>query len=232
MTEKKIEDLTEVENKYLVSKKVAFSIIEKAMKKGKHKLDFINQVYLFDESANIQYNLKKEQFEVQVIHEGRISEILIIPVVDEHEKETLNDLLADMEGQDLTKGKGTFRIRYYDGRNPIFAMKMKKSGVAGTFEFEYEVSRNIKHMKNGDEFEDILFGIKSRIVKMRHSVERNNKIYEIDIYSEFEFITLEVEFKNELEQQAFEEDFEFIRNISNDSEYKNKNLAKTQLTAL
>ncbi len=226
MTERNIEDLSEVENKYLVSKETAFSLIEKAIKKGKHKLDFINQVYLFDKSAIILYNLEQNQFEIQVMHKSKKSDLLVIPVIDEHQKEELKELLAEQQNVDLTKGKGTFRIRYYDGKTPIFAMKMKKEGVAGTLEFEFNITEHINEMENGADFENILSKIKTRIVKMRHSVPFNGFIYEIDFYSAFEFITLEVEFKNEADQLAFKEDFKFIKNITSDSSYKNKKMAK------
>lgn len=226
MAKLNIEDLTEIENKYLISKKTAFSLIEKGIKEEKHQLDFINQIYLFEESAFIQYNLELKQFEIQIMHKNKQSDTLIVPVLEQHEQKELNELLLDKKDLNLTKEKGTFRIRYYDGKTAIFAMKMKKEGVAGTLEFEFDITERIKDMENGTDFENILSKIKTRIIKMRHSIEVKDFVYEIDIYSAFEFITLEVEFENENESLAFKEDFKYIKNITFDSRYKNKKMAK------
>lgn len=231
MTIPNIEELSEVENKYLISKNVAHALIENGMKNEKHTMQVINQVYLFKQNSVIKYDLKKEQFEITLISNNIHSQTLIIPVIKENERDMLKTILSDSDGKNLTKGNGTFRIRYYNGKSPEFTMKMKKDGVDGTLEFEYEITE--EHFGSTyfqDLFEDHLSNIHSRIVKIRHTIERNGYFYEIDLYADFDFITLEVEFKNEKEQKSFKEDFDFIQDVTHISYYKNKRMAKMQLS--
>lgn len=215
------EQINEVENKYLIKKKVAFSIIEKAINEGKSEVSFINQIYLFKENSNVSYNLEHNCFNIQLKHKDEVMDFDVF-VYNEDMKKILNEEFSKISYENLHEEKTTFRVRYLNGV-PIFTFKMKVEGLDGNLEFE----ETLKECAILDEF---LSKMKTRVEKIRYSLtQESGLVYEIDFYKNEKFITLEVEFKDQESADTFFEDFKFKKNITNDKSMKNKNIARSKL---
>ena len=215
------EQINEVENKYLIKKKVAFSIIEKAINEGKSEVSFINQVYLFKENSNISYNLEHNCFNIQLKYKDEVLDFDVF-VYNEDMKKILNEEFSKISYENLHEEKTTFRVRYLNGV-PIFTFKMKVEGLDGNLEFE-------ETLKESTLIDEILSKMKTRVEKIRYSLtQESGLVYEIDFYKNEKFITLEVEFKDQESADSFLEDFKFKKNITNDKSMKNKNIAKSKL---
>jgi len=72
-----------------------------------------------------------------------------------------------------------------------------------------------------------LFSIcKTSLSKTRYIFPYNKFTFEIDVYEDYDFITLEVEFNSEEQANSFEPLDWFGEEITYDKKYKNNNLAK------
>lgn len=222
--------MIEIENKYRISKKVFISLINNAINKRKHSVKAIEQYYLFKENAQIFYDNVNFKFTIVLIDKFQNHKAHLDVFVDSiNEREKINELLGDVGANyNLLEDKGTYRIRFLNG-SPIFTMKKKQKNVSGTFEFEYCLNRSIESARSGLNFIDCIKDVDSCIVKIRHLIQKGHYTYELDDYQDFDFYTLEIEFKNEEEQLNFEPDFEFLADETNNSEMKNKNMAKSLL---
>ena len=64
------------------------------------------------------------------------------------------------------------------------------------------------------------------IRKTRYCLTENNRYYEIDIFPEWEKQALmEIEQREEKEENVFPQDIQVIREVTNDQAYKNHSLA-------
>ncbi len=223
------EQINEVENKYLIKKKVAFSIIERAIKEGKSDVSFINQIYLFKENSNISYNLEHNCFNVRLKHKEEVMDFDVF-VYDKYMKKILNEEFSKISYENLHEEKTTFRVRYLNGV-PIFTFKMKVEGLDGNLEFEETLEEATEITEGGFlRLNELLSKMKTRVEKIRYSLtQKSGLVYEIDFYKDEKFITLEVEFKDQETANSFIEDFKFKKNITNDKSMKNKNIAKSKL---
>lgn len=219
--------INEIENKYLISKKTFFDFMKKSLSNQKNYFAHIEQVYLFEENSSIFYDTEKSTFNITLYHEKEKASFSVI-VKSEQMKEVLKDNLRSFNGIDLIKEKSTFRVRYLNGV-PIFTFKKDFENIEGLLEFEVNFEDNV--ISNDiNKVHSILSKIKSRLEKIRYYIHNDNGlIYEIDLYMDYDFITLEIEFKSDSLLLSFVEDFEFIANISKDKEYKNIILAKNKL---
>lgn len=219
--------MIELENKYKISKACFMSLINYGIDTGNHSIKFIKQYYLFKENASIHYNKTEHYFSISLLYGNDEKTSIKVYVDSINEREKILSLLGDVNDSDnLLEAKGTYRIRFMNG-SPIFTMKKKEKGVAGTFEFEYCLKRLFNNSSNAHFF-DILNDIQSCIVKIRHIIKMdNNLVYELDDYQDFSFYTLEVEFPNEESQNNFVPNFDYISDETDNSEMKNKNMAKS-----
>lgn len=216
--------MLEIEKKFLITKKTFFSMFQKALIENRLTTEFIDQIYLFKSNSKIAYNPTKKVFVVTIENKSKKATIEV-PVVNEEYQKKLQSFIdfEDIKQKDgLYFFKGTYRIRLLNGQ-PIFTFKRKvKESSLGMFEFEETVDMN-------EDFESVLFELKSRIVKIRHKIAVGDLTYEIDLYQDFDFISLEIEFDTEELYKCFVPDFDYTMDASNESSLKNKNLAKQLL---
>jgi len=217
--------INEIEIKHQVNKNAAFGLIQEGMKRGAVEISYINQVYLFNENATAYYNREKGAFDIIVKHKNKEASFTIFV----KEKDKLDVLNKEFkESCFISCNKSTFRVRYLDGK-PIFTFKRKIEGIDGNFEFEVPFAEN-GQTPDKEALSKVLSKIKSRVEKIRYTIaQKNNLFYEIDMYKDEDFITLEIEFKTIEEMENFKPNYSFIRDWTDDSSKKNKNLAKAKL---
>lgn len=218
--------MIEIEKKFLINKKTFFTMFQSALATNRVGVDSIDQIYLFKSNSVIGFDLNESAFVVKIFDKDtKQSEFLQVPVTNKKVLKHIEQVIAlgrfKLENG-LYKLKGTYRIRFLNGE-PIFTFKCKvPESTIGQLELEEIVTLP-------DAFKELLETFKSRIVKIRYNINVNHYIYEVDFYQDFDFITLEVEFKTEDEYKKFKPDFEFLMDASNDSSFKNKKLAKILL---
>lgn len=217
--------MLEIEKKYLISKKTFISLFQSALIENRLESEVIDQTYLFKKNSKIAYNPDTKEFHVGV-KSGDTFETIVVPVNKEEQQNKLQSFI-ELEDIKFEYGlyyfKGTYRIRFINGE-PLFTFKRKvKESTIGQFEFEEWLT------EPSDAFIDALSKLKSQIIKIRHKISVGELTYEIDFYQDFDFITLEVEFNNEDDYNAFVPDFEFTMDATNESSLKNKKLAKMLL---
>jgi len=105
-------------------------------------------------------------------------------------------------------------------RNNFYYLTVKSEGNMIRNEFEIKISKRIyKELLNKAE--------NKTIIKRRYEVQlENGLIAEIDEYKDFDFNTVEVEFKNEEQARNFIVPEWFGIDITRNNQYKNKNLAR------
>ena len=111
--------------------------------------------------------------------------------------------------------KWLIRLRQWD--NDYF-MELKTVGDVSREELKFKITK-----------EEYLEGIKHSIKKLRKTrylFFEKDLSYEIDIYDDYEFITVEVEFESEEEADKFVAPIWFKEDVTQDYKYRNNNLAK------
>lgn len=141
--------------------------------------------------------------------------------VSNFEFNQITELFKDNLNDDLLDVKSTIRIRFLDNE-PIFTLKKKSDGIKGTNEFEFHISKQVATNPKIAEFPNIDLGC---VHKTRWVVKKGELKYEIDFFKDFDFIFLEIEFDSEESFDNFNPDFDFIKDATDKSKYKNKNLA-------
>lgn len=217
--------INEIEIKHHINKNAAFGLIQEGMMRNAVETSYINQVYLFDENATAYYNREKGAFDIILKHKNKEASFTIF-VKEEEKREILNKEFQ--ESCFISCSKSTFRVRYLDGK-PIFTFKRKIEGIDGNFEFEVPFADN-GQTPDKEALTKVLSRIKSRVEKIRYTIAQKNGLsYEIDMYKDEDFITLEIEFKTIQEMEQFDPNYSFISDWTDDSSKKNKNLAKAKL---
>jgi CYTH domain-containing protein len=111
--------------------------------------------------------------------------------------------------------KWLVRLRQWDDR---YFLELKTKGDLSREELKFKITE--------DEY---LKGIEHSIKKLRKTrylLFDQDLAYEVDIYDDYDFITVEVEFESEEEANNFVPPSWFGQDITNDYKYRNNNLAK------
>lgn len=135
------------------------------------------------------------------------------------------DLTKIMENYDpwkvkqgyLNKGD-LYTIRYRSVNDKDFWLEIKSKGDLTREEYRYEISRI--------DFNTGFSKCKHKISKLRYMFMDGPHKLEIDVYDDYDFCTVEIEFLDELEAEKFVAPKWFGRDVTYESEYKNLNLAK------
>jgi len=102
-----------------------------------------------------------------------------------------------------------------------YFLTLKSKGLLSREELQVQIAPT--------QFQDMLKYAKSGLKKWRYNlpIDFAKALYaEIDIYDDYDFITCEVEFKTEEESKAFIPPEWCVKEVTNDKQYKNVNLAK------
>jgi len=113
----------------------------------------------------------------------------------------------------------TVRVRSFN--NDKFFLEMKDNGKMVRNELTFMITK--------EEF-DISYALcgEKIITKKRYfipSEKNNNKILELDVYDDFDFITCEYEGESVIEVESFISEDWFLEDVTNDGGYSNNNLA-------
>ena len=106
-------------------------------------------------------------------------------------------------------------------RNPdmeFFKMEIKSRGLFVREEYRADISE--------EAFWEIYRNCPKKITKTRYYHFVDDLQYELDFYDEYDFVTLEIEFKTVEEAENFEVPSWFGEDVTYKPEYKNINLAK------
>jgi len=118
------------------------------------------------------------------------------------------------------------RIRRTETQSPSGScikhfLTVKSSGSLSRGEYEIEISNSMYN-------ELIKHGISKRLIKTRKKFDiGQGLIAEVDIYKDFDFITVEVEFETLEQANSFVKPKWFDEDITGDKRYKNAELAKS-----
>jgi len=112
-----------------------------------------------------------------------------------------------------------YQIRYRSVNNIIFMLEIKSKGHMSRQELRYEISK--------EQFKEGMKLCKSKVEKKRYYVELPIGLTaEVDLYQDWDFITVEVEFDTPGEADFFDAPSWFGREVTYEAKYKNINLAK------
>jgi CYTH domain-containing protein len=112
-----------------------------------------------------------------------------------------------------------YLIRYRSVNNLAFMMELKSKGHLSRQELGYLITK--------EQFEEGMKLCKTKVSKKRYCLYlSNDKVAEVDLYNEWDFITVEVEFDTEGEADFFDVPSWFGKEVTYDAKYKNINLAK------
>lgn len=99
-----------------------------------------------------------------------------------------------------------------------YKLEIKSKGLFVRDEFRADITKEM--------FEEIYFKCPKKIEKTRYYHFVDDLQYEIDFYDNYDFITLEIEFKTIEEAEKFQAPDWFGEDVTMNLEYKNINLAK------
>lgn len=122
-----------------------------------------------------------------------------------------------VQGYLNTNSKDEYLIRYRSIDSQFFILEIKGPGMLSREELGYPISEI--------EFSEGFNLCKKKISKHRYSYKEDNIEYEIDLYENYKFITVEIEFETEEESEKFVPPFWIGKEITYDPFYKNINLA-------
>ena len=122
-----------------------------------------------------------------------------------------------------------------EDRNEI---RIRQRGIEGDFIYYQTIKKSINNLKrveiekrlSKDEYLKLLMDAdlsKGQIRKTRYCLTYNNRYFEIDVFPFWkDKAILEIELLDENEKILFPEEIEIIKEVTNEAEYKNVNLAK------
>lgn len=111
-----------------------------------------------------------------------------------------------------------YLIRYRSINNTFFKLEIKSKGHLSREELRYDISK--------EQFKEGMKLCKTKVCKNRYIVQEKDYQYEVDIYQEWDFVTVEIEFRSEDEAESFDAPEWFGKDVTYDPRYKNVNLAK------
>ena len=112
-----------------------------------------------------------------------------------------------------------YQIRYRSVNNTRFMLEIKSKGHLSRQELRYNITK--------EQFKEGMKLCKSKVEKKRYIVDLPDGLKaEVDIYKDWDFVTVEVEFDTPGEAEVFEAPDWFGKDVTYDPKYKNINLAK------
>ena len=111
-----------------------------------------------------------------------------------------------------------YLIRYRSINNTFFKLEIKSKGHLIREELRYDISK--------DEFKEGMRLCETKVCKKRYIVQEGQYQCEVDIYQEWDFVTVEIEFESQDEAETFIAPGWFGEDVTYDPTYKNVNLAK------
>lgn len=122
----------------------------------------------------------------------------------------------------LAVGNEEVRIRKMEvvnkkEENTEFLLTIKKGKGLVRTEDEFNISEQT--------YNQLLY--KTPLIKERYKLLDGKYVYDLDVYSDFDFVTVEVEFENENSANSFKAPNWFSDEVTDNSFYKNQNLWQT-----
>lgn len=113
-----------------------------------------------------------------------------------------------------------------DSEETKYYLTVKSEGTDAREEFETEISQNTYH--------ELLYkAISKKIMKLRYQYDIGNGLTaEVDVYDNFDFSTVEVEFNTIEQAMNFLPPVWFGEEVTQNKHYKNKALAKNRLSLI
>ena len=190
----------------------------------------ISQNYLFPENTNeLYFDIESKEWVFNLFSNTVTQKILYTFKIRQIDNvDVAIDVLKDFNKINIINDKSFVSRFRLSNSDVIFTCKYKNPFGLGDFEFEVVLSGQEKkfalHFMNSDLF---------KISKNRTGFlsllqfDKQDLIYEVDSFSSKNnrFVMLEVEFNSEENYKSFIPDFDFIKEVTNDIEFKNNFMA-------